>query len=204
MPLLAIDGPVGAGKSTVARAVAERLGLPILETGAMYRALAWAALRHGDLAPAAEIVALAREIEIELGERVLVGGEDATGQLRNPEVGLAVSVVAAMPEVRAEMVVRQRAWVAARGGGVVEGRDIGTVVFPGADLKIFLTASAQERARRRSLDESPDSLARRDRIDSTRAVAPMAVAPDALVIDTTGLSVDQIVSTIVAALGADR
>jgi cytidylate kinase len=200
VPLVAIDGPVGSGKSTVARMVAARLRLPWLETGAMYRAVALAALRRGiELGPAAApaVAALAATLDIEAGERVVLEGEDVTADLRTPEVGRAVSAVAALPEVRRELVRRQRAWVEGRGGGVVEGRDIGTVVFPGADVKVFLTASEEERARRRGRDEAAADVARRDRLDATRAVSPLAAAPDAVVIDTTGRPVEDVVAEIV-------
>ena len=149
--VVAIDGPAGAGKSTLARAVAEHLGLERLDTGAMYRAVTWAALRRG-VAPgdADGVAGLARALDIVVAPRVLVDGEDATAGIRTPEVDAAVSAVAANPEVRVEMVRRQRAWLAQRGRGVVEGRDIGTVVLPDADVKIYLTASAGTRAQRRA------------------------------------------------------
>jgi cytidylate kinase len=137
---------------------------------------------------------------MEVGDRVLLDGEDVTSELRSPEVGRAVSGVAAVAGVRTELVRRQREMVAERGGGVMEGRDIGSVVFPDADLKVFLTASAGERARRRELDETADDLARRDLLDSTRAVSPLIVAQDAVVIDTTGRPIDEVVDEIVALL----
>lgn len=192
MRVIAIDGPVGSGKSTVARAVAERLGLEVLETGAMYRAVAAAALAAGiEPGPgtAARLAELAREIEAApVGE----------AELRNPAINRAVSAVAAQPEVRAELVAVQRRWVAARGGAVVEGRDIGTVVFPDAAVKVFLTASADERARRRGADEDAADLARRDHLDASRAASPLVAAPDAVVVDSTGRSVDDVVDEIVA------
>ena len=200
MRVIAIDGPVGSGKSTVARAVADRLGLDMLSTGAMYRAVAVAALRRGiDPVPesAAELVRVAEDITVDVGERVWVDGEDVTAELRTPAVNRAVSVVAAEAGVRAALVPQQRAWVESHGGGVVEGRDIGTVVFPDAAVKVFLTASPEERARRRGDDEEAADLARRDEIDSTRAASPLAAAPDALVIDSTGRSVEDIVAEIV-------
>ncbi len=204
MRVVAIDGPVGSGKSTVARAVAARLDLPYLESGAMYRVVALAALRRG-IDPDAEgsgdaVAALAAEVDIKLGERIMVDGADVTADLRSPEVGRVVSAVAAMPGVRTELVRRQREWVEEHGGAVVEGRDIGSVVFPDAELKVFLTASADERARRRELDETPDDLARRDLIDSTRAVSPLVVAQGAAVVDTTGRPIDDVVDEIVAML----
>jgi cytidylate kinase len=199
--VVAIDGPVGSGKSTVAKAVAARLDLPYLESGAMYRVVAWAAVRQGiDPEAGDELTALAAELNMEVGERVLVDGDDVTGDLRSPEVGRAVSAVAATPGVRTELVRRQREWVEDHGGAVVEGRDIGSVVFPDAELKIFLTASAAERARRRSLDETADDLARRDLLDSTRAVSPLIVPQGAVVIDTTGRPIDDVVDEIVAML----
>ena len=201
MRVVAIDGPVGSGKSTVAKAVAERLDLPYLESGAMYRVLALAGVRRGldpEDAPGHED--LARTVDMEVGERVLLDGEDVTGDLRSPEVGRAVSPVAAMPGVRTELVRRQREWVAEHGGAVVEGRDIGSVVFPDADVKVFLTASAAERARRRAQDETADDLARRDLLDSTRAVSPLVVPDGAVVVDTTARPVDDVVDEIVALL----
>jgi cytidylate kinase len=199
--VVAIDGPVGSGKSTVARAVAERLDLPFLESGAMYRVVAWAAVRRGiDLEAGEELTALAAELDMEVGERVLVDGDDVTGDLRSPEVGRAVSAVAATAGVRTELVRRQREWVEGHGGAVVEGRDIGSVVFPDAEVKVFLTASAAERARRRSLDETADDLARRDLLDSTRAVSPLIVPQGAVVVDTTGRPIDEVVDEIVAML----
>ena len=201
MRVVAIDGPVGSGKSTVAKAVAARLGLPYLESGAMYRVVAWAAVQRGiDPEAADQLTALAAELDMDVGEQVVVDGKDVTGELRSPEVGRAVSAVAATPGVRTELVRRQREWVEARGGAVVEGRDIGSVVFPDADVKVFLTASAAERARRRELDETPDDLARRDLIDSTRAVSPLVVAQGAAVVDTTGRPIDDVVDEIVAML----
>ena len=201
MRVVAIDGPVGSGKSTVAKAVASRLDLPYLESGAMYRVVAWAAVQRGmDPEAADELTALAAELDMDVGEQVVVDGKDVTRELRSPEVGRAVSAVAATPGVRTELVRRQREWVEARGGAVVEGRDIGSVVFPDADVKVFLTASAAERARRRELDETPDDLARRDLIDSTRAVSPLVVAQGAQVVDTTGRPIDDVVDEIVAML----
>ena len=201
MRVIAIDGPVGSGKSTVAKAVAERLDLPYLESGAMYRVLALAALRRGlDETDAEAHEALARNVEMRVGDRVLLEGDDVTADLRSPEVGRAVSPVAAMAGVRTELVRRQREWVAEHGGAVVEGRDIGSVVFPDAEVKVFLTASAAERARRRAQDETADDLARRDLIDSTRAVSPLVVPDGAVVVDTTARPVEEIVDEIVALL----
>ena len=204
MRLVAIDGPVGSGKSTVARAVAERLGLDVLPTGAMYRAVALAALRRG-LQPedtssdtADRLTQVAREVTIEVDDGVRLDGEDVSDELRTPAVNHAVSAVAANPDVREAMVAHQRAWAEAHGGGVVEGRDIGTVVFPDAAVKVFLTASDEARARRRGGDEDAADLARRDRLDSTRATSPLKAAPDAHVIDSTDRTVDEVVDEIVA------
>ena len=170
--LVAIDGPAGAGKSTVSTQVAERLGLDRLDTGAMYRAVAAAALARGvAVDDAAAVAALADAASIQVGGRVVIDGTDVTGEIRSPAVGRAVSVVAANPEVRRSLVERQRAWAQTHGGGVVEGRDIGSVVFPRAQLKVYLTASPEERARRRD-DEAPEGVARRDRIDSTTGRLP--------------------------------
>lgn len=198
MRVVAIDGPVGSGKSTVAKAVADRLDLPYLESGAMYRVVAWAAVKRGiDPEAGDELTALAAELDMEVGARVMVDGIDVTGELRDPAVGRAVSAVAATSGVRTELVRRQREWVEEHGGAVVEGRDIGSVVFPDAELKVFLTASAAERARRRSLDETADDLARRDLLDSTRAVSPLIVPQGAVVVDTTGRPIDEVVDEIV-------
>ncbi|MGH9226073.1 MAG: (d)CMP kinase [Acidimicrobiales bacterium] len=189
--MIAIDGPVGSGKSTVAKAVGERLDLPVLETGSMYRIVAAAALK-ARIEPgpdtARQLARLAATVDLN-------GADPAT--LRTPAVNRVVSAVAAEPAVRAALVRQQREWVAERGGGVVEGRDIGTVVFPDADLKIFLIASVEERARRRGGDEDAGGLARRDHLDSTRADSPLVAAADAHVIDSTGRSIDDIVDEIV-------
>jgi pantoate ligase/cytidylate kinase len=200
MRVVAIDGPVGSGKSTVARAVARRLGMDYLDTGAMYRSVALAALRQGIDPESADGEALARvaaRLQLDVGERVVLDGEDVTDQLRTPDVGRAVSAVAAKPEVREELVRRQREWARSHGGGVVEGRDIGSVVFPDARLKVFLTASDEERARRRASDEDAEALARRDRLDSTRSTSPLSVADGAVVVDSTDRSVDDVVDEIV-------
>jgi 3-phosphoshikimate 1-carboxyvinyltransferase len=197
--LVAIDGPAGSGKSTVSRAVAERLGMARLDTGAMYRAVAWAVRQRGidaaDLGAAAEVAA---EAVIEMdGTHVAIDGTDVTEAIRTPEINAAVSAVAANPEVRRHLVERQRRWAREHGGGVVEGRDIGTVVFPEADCKVYLTASAEERARRRH-EEPADGLARRDRIDSTRAASPLTKADDAHLLDTTGHSVEDVVEEVLS------
>jgi cytidylate kinase len=208
--VIAIDGPAGSGKSTVARALAERLGLDYLDTGAMYRSVAFAAIqRRIDPEDADAVGALAETVEIKVADAVTVDGVDATLEIRGPEVTRAVSVVAANPAVRKEMVQRQREWAAAHGGGVVEGRDIGTVVFPDAELKVFLTARDDERARRRSqevldldYDEVAAAIAKRDYLDSTRAASPLTRAPDAVEIDTSSLTVEEIVEQVMRRLAA--
>jgi cytidylate kinase len=197
-PVIAIDGPAGSGKSTVSRALSERLGMDRLDTGAMYRAVAWAALERGiEPTDRPSVAGLARALTIRIGERVEADGTDITEAIRGPRVSRAVSAVAANPEVRTVLVQRQRQWVAERGGGIVEGRDIGSVVFPHADVKIYLTAAADERARRRP-EEGADAVARRDRLDSTRTASPLGVADGARVIDTTDRPVEDIVEEVVA------
>ena len=210
MRVIAIDGPAGSGKSTVARSLAARLGLEYLDTGAMYRSVAFAAIRRNvDPADADAVARIAEQVEIEVADVVTVDGVDATVEIRGPAVTQAVSVVAANPAVRKEMVRRQQEWAVGRGGGVVEGRDIGTVVFPDAELKVFLTARDDERARRRSqevrdlaYDEVAAAMARRDQVDSTRAASPLTKADDAVEIDTTELSVEEIVDHLLGRLGA--
>jgi len=210
--VIAIDGPAGAGKSTVAKAIAQALNYTYIDTGAMYRAVALAALRSGvPLDDEQALTELAQQLHIELqpapgGNRVLLNGEDVTEALRTPEVGAAASPVAAVPGVRHRLVEQQRA-MARRGGVVMDGRDIGTVVFPDADVKLFLTASAEERAKRRwlelqakgfrqSLEEIRRSLEERDRRDAERAVSPLRKADDAVEIDTTDKSVDEVVRLV--------
>jgi cytidylate kinase len=188
----------------VARALAARLGLEYLDTGAMYRSVTFAALHRGiDPAASEEVARMVPGLELAVGDRVVVDGVDATVEIRGPEVSRAVSTVAANPEVRTEMVRRQREWVAQRGGGVLEGRDIGTVVFPDAELKVYLTADPAVRAQRRAKEVTDldyetvaADLARRDALDQGREVSPLTEAPDALVVDTTGLSVEHIVDLI--------
>ncbi len=196
--LVAIDGPAGAGKSTVSTAVAARLGVDRLDTGAMYRAVAALALELG-IAPDdhAAVAALAEAATIEVGKRVIIDSRDVTTTIRTPEVGRTVSLVAANADVRTQLVKRQRDWAVAHGGGVVEGRDIGSVVFPHADLKVYLTASPEERARRRH-DEASEAVARRDRIDSTRDVSPLREAADAHRLDTTGRTVQDVVEEVLS------
>jgi cytidylate kinase len=208
MRVIAIDGPAGSGKSTVARRLAERLGLGYLDTGAMYRAVAFAVLRR-DLDPddAAEVGTLTVGLPIEIGDRVLVDGVDATVEIRGPEVTRAVSSVAANPAVRAELRQRQRAWADRNGGGVIEGRDIGTVVFPDAELKVYLTASPEARASRRAQEVTDldyetvaADIARRDAFDQGREHNPLTEAPDAVVVDTTDKSIDEVVDEVMARL----
>ena len=202
--VVAIDGPAGSGKSTIAKLLAERLGLAYLDTGAMYRSVAFAVLRDSvDPADADAVATLAAATAIEVDGIVLVDGEDATEAIRGPDVSAVVSIVSAHPDVRAELVRRQQEWAETHGGGVVEGRDIGTVVFPHATLKVFLTASEEERVRRRAA-QSGEAVAahvtKRDEIDSKRAVSPLVAADDALVIDTTGRTIDDIVGEVLSKL----
>ncbi|MGD9696892.1 MAG: (d)CMP kinase [Thermoleophilia bacterium] len=210
--IVAIDGPAGAGKSTVARRVARRLGVPYLDTGAMYRAVAWLALRRGvDPSDPAAVAALARSHPVRIepaddGDLVWVDGTDVTAAIRHPDVAAQVSEVASHPDVRAEMVAAQRALLA-RGSWVSDGRDVGTVVWPDAEVKVFLTASLDERVRRRrgdlaarDIDADEESvradLAHRDHLDSTRATGPLQVADGAVVIDSSELDVDAVVEAI--------
>ncbi len=199
--VVAIDGPAGSGKSTVAKLVAERLEWSFLDTGAMYRAVTALALRNGvDLERHEDVVQIAQECLIDTIPRVSINGLDVTEEIRGSDVNHGVSIVAAIPAVRNAMVERQREWSQRQARGtVVEGRDIGTVVFPDATLKVFLTASPEERARRRG-DESADSINRRDEIDSTRAVSPLRADESAVVIDTTDKSIDQVIEEIVQCL----
>jgi cytidylate kinase len=204
--VVAIDGPAGAGKSTVARAVAERMGFEFLDTGAMYRAVALEVLKRGvDPSDAAAAGAIASEMDLRVeGDRVFIGTEDVSSKIRSAEVTRTVSVVSRHPEVRTQMVGRQRE-VAAGKDVVVEGRDIGSVVFPDADVKIYLTASIDERARRRTeqlalernhLAEIRGDLQRRDEADSTRDESPLTHAADAVEVDSTGRTVEQVVDEI--------
>lgn len=199
--IVAIDGPAGSGKSTVARALAQALDWSFLDTGAMYRAVTTEVLRRGvDLVEVEDIAAIAVASVIVTEPRVSINGRDVDDEIRSPAVNVAVSVVAAIPAVRVAMVERQRAWAASQSDGcVVEGRDISTVVFPDASLKVFLTASLSERARRRG-DEGIDSVARRDDADERRPTSPLRRARDAIVIDTTGRSIDEVVKEIVECL----
>ena len=212
--IVAIDGPAGSGKSTVARGAARRLGFAYLDSGAMYRAVTLLALENGiDLDDGAALAALADGSSIELKERdhdyvrVLVNGRDVTGEIRAPRVTGASSAVAAHPEVRRSLLAKQRELIDSR-DSVVEGRDIGTVVAPEAPVKVFLTADASERARRRAAElerqglhaEAEDvkaAIEQRDRLDSTRSAAPLRPADDAVVIDTTGLEADEVIERVV-------
>ena len=210
--VIAIDGPAGSGKSTVARGVADALGLPTLDTGAMYRAVTLAAMESGvDLDDGDAVAAVARAASVELEDgRVALGGRDVSETIRGPEVTAAVSQVSSHPAVRAVLVDQQRSWVAAHEGGVVEGRDIGTVVLPDAPLKVFITARDDVRAARRQRDEVAaertvavdqirDTLTARDRADGTlgRATRPEDAAPDAVVIDTSDVSAADVIADIV-------
>ena len=194
--VIAIDGPAGAGKSTVARAVAEALGFIFLDSGAMYRCVALAALRRG-----VEPWQVADEVQIEPRERVLLDGEDVNEAIRTPEVSEAASQAASDPRVREAMVAQQRRLLS-NGDWVAEGRDIGTVVAPGAEVKVFLTASPQERARRRAAQMGGDAaivLAEqtlRDQRDTEREHSPLAAATDAITLDTTGMSLVSVVARI--------
>jgi cytidylate kinase len=215
--VVAIDGPAGSGKSTVARRVAERAGLRHLDTGSTYRALTLALLRRGipvDDAEAVADAAKAVDLTLELAPgpagvaRVLLDGAEPGAALRSPEVNATVSTVSAVPAVRELLVGLQRSLVGV-GGIVVEGRDIGTVVWPDADVKVFLTAPEHERARRRGGDaegggETVESLARRDAIDSERAASPTRAAADALAIDSTTRSIDQVVDQLLELIEAAR
>lgn len=210
--VIAIDGPSGSGKSTVATGVGDVLGLEVLDTGAMYRAVAWAVIRAGaDPASAGATAAIAQDASITvIGGVTTLDGVDISTEIRGPEVTATVSTVSAHPAVRAELVARQRSWVEAHHGGVVEGRDIGSVVFPNAPVKVFLTASDDERALRRqrdevaarrdvSVDELRAAMATRDSADSTRVASPLLTADGATIVDTTGRTPEAVVAEIVAA-----
>jgi len=211
--VIAIDGPSGVGKGTVARAIADAFGYRHVDTGAMYRALAWRVIDLGvDLENEPAVFALASRSEIVVANgQVAVDGVDVTSAIRTPQIDRAVTSVARMPSVRELFVVRQRA-LGRDGGIVMEGRDIGTVVFPDADVKIYLDASPEERARRRAADPAhggrgqalatvASAMADRDRIDSTRAASPLMIAPDAVVVDTSGLAVPDVVAKVMAIIG---
>lgn len=212
MPVIAIDGPAGAGKSTVARLVAEATNLPYLDTGAMYRCVALYALRNSvDPRSEEEIARIATDIKIVLdGPSTFLNGENVSDHIRTPEVAAVVSVIAALSPVRDAMRYQQREWISQHGGGVVEGRDIGTVVFPDADVKVFLTASPEERARRRvaqvggDIHEVAAGIAERDRIDSTRHDSPLRAADGSVIVDSSGKTIADVVTEIVNAYEATR
>jgi len=214
--IIAIDGPSGAGKGTVARAIALALGYRHVDSGAMYRAVGWKALRDGVAVDAeAMVTRLAEQSVIDLrSERVTIDGIDITHAIRTPAIDRAAAAVARLPAVRAVLVSRQRE-IGAAGGVVMEGRDIGTVVFPDADVKIYLDAAPEERARRRANDpahsggpgavsEVATLLAERDSLDKSRATSPLYAADDALVIDTTGKAVDTVVKEVLVAVDRRR
>lgn len=210
--IIAIDGPSGAGKGTVARALAARLSYRHIDTGAMYRAVAWRAVEEQlDLQDEDAVAALARRAAINVTDgQVTADGHDIRQAIRTPRVDAAAAAVARLPRVREVLIAQQRE-LGARGGVVMEGRDIGTVVFPDADVKVFLDASPEERARRRATDpahaagkeaagvsEIASALAARDNSDRTRTVSPLTQAADAVKIDTTGVPVDEVVNRVLA------
>jgi CMP/dCMP kinase len=210
MRVIAIDGPAGSGKSTVARRLAERLGLDYLDTGAMYRAVTFAALRRGiDPSDADDVAKLVPELEITVADQTVeVDGVDAAIEIRGPEVTRAVSAVAANIAVRTELRRRQREWAADHDGGVIEGRDIGSVVFPDAELKVYLTANAEVRASRRAgevreldYEAVAADIARRDALDQGREHSPLTQAEGSVEVDTTDRSIDEIVEHIMGLLG---
>ena len=197
--IIAIDGPAGAGKSSVAKALSEHLDIDRLDTGSMYRAVAAAALaRQVALEDLEQVLDLAHGLEVAEDGRCLVLGDDVSHLLRDPATNTAVSVVAATSEVRAVLVELQRSWARERSmAGVIEGRDIASVVFPDARLKIYLTASVEERARRRS-EEGAASIVRRDQVDSTRAASPLVLADGSHELDTTGRSIEDVTTEILS------
>lgn len=202
--VIAIDGPAGAGKSTIAKALSARLNMKYLDTGAMYRAVTFEAmLRELDLDDQGSITLMAQECDLHVGvDRVIINGHDATQAIRGPEVTGNVSKVAANSGVRTEMRVRQQEWATSHGGGVIEGRDIATVVFPDAVLKVFLTASPEVRAQRRvdqsggNVVEIAAAIAERDLLDSTRVDSPLASSSDSVVVDTSDREIDDVVDEI--------
>ncbi len=212
--VVAIDGPAGSGKSTVAKRLAERLAIEYLDTGAMYRSVTFACIASGvDPADTDEVAEVARNLDLTMeGDgTVRVNGIDATLQIRGPAVTRAVSTVAANPGVRGELVSRQREWARRRGGGVLEGRDIGTVVFPDATLVVYLTASPEVRAARRAgevteldYDTVAADIARRDALDQNRSADPLTIADGALEIDTSHLAIDEVVDLLADQVEAAR
>lgn len=209
MRVIAIDGPAGSGKSTVSRRLAERLELKYLDTGAMYRAVAFATLRRNiDPDDDDKVAALTRDLALEVTlDHVTVDGVDATVEIRGPEVTRAVSIIAANLGVREELRRRQREWATVHGGGVIEGRDIGTVVFPDAELKVYLTAAADARAQRRAKEVTEldyetvaADLARRDALDEGRDHSPLSAADDAVLVDTTDRTIDEVVDELMKRL----
>jgi len=202
--VVAIDGPAGAGKSTIAKALAVDIGIEYLDTGAMYRGVTYEVLKRGLEATDIDAVArIAREVHfVQTRESLHVNGVDATAAIRTPEVDAAVSHVAANSAVREEMRTRQRQWISERGGGVVEGRDIGSIVFPDATLKVYLVASPLVRAKRRVAQHGGDvteiarAIAERDARDSTREDSPLRRMPDAVIVDTSDRTVGEVVAEI--------
>ncbi|MFZ9925841.1 MAG: (d)CMP kinase [Ilumatobacteraceae bacterium] len=210
--VIAIDGPAGAGKSTIAKALARSMGIGYLDTGAMYRGVTFEVLRRGLEATDVEAVArVAREVVLEQGmDSLRVNGEDATAAIRTPAVDAAVSHVAANSAVREELRERQRKWIAEHGGGVVEGRDIGSVVFPDATLKVYLVASPLVRAKRRvaqhggNVEEIARAITERDQRDSSRDDSPLRQMPDAVVVDTGDRTIEDVVMHISSLVRATR
>jgi cytidylate kinase len=207
--IIAIDGPSGAGKGTVARTIASRLAYRHVDTGAMYRAVAWKACHDGvDLADADAVAGIAHAARFDLDQRTAIDGHDVTTAIRTPEIDQAAAIIARHPPVRAALVARQRS-LGEAGSIVMEGRDIGSVVFPNADVKVFLDASPEERARRRSqdaahsagrdvpgVDSIAQALAARDRSDRERAVSPLTQAAGAVYLDTTGVPIADVVTRV--------
>lgn len=218
--VVAIDGPSGAGKSTIAKLLARRLGYTYIDTGAMYRAIGWKSKRDGiDPEDERSLAVLCARTDVTIrhddkGQRVLVDGEEVTGEIRTPEMGMLASAVSRSPAVRARLLVLQRK-LGEKGGVVMDGRDIGTVVFPGADVKFYLDASAEERGRRRyaelreknmDVDQAAvtEEIRTRDRQDSSRSIAPLRQAIDALYVDSSGLSIDEVVRTMESFIARER
>ena len=214
--IIAIDGPSGAGKGTISRTISERLGYRHIDTGAMYRAVGWKARHEGlPLDDEGQLSALAQRAEMVVeGGVVSIDGHDVTRAIRTPEIDQVASAVARLPKVREVLVARQRD-IGRDGGVVMEGRDIGTVVFPNADVKVYLDASEEERARRRANDPAhtssqaghaavAEAIKARDASDTTRTASPLTLAADAVHIDTTGVPIDQVVDAVMALVGAKQ